>query len=248
MAADYPGVYVMATMSIPFVLITLFVSTLTGSALGFGDALLAMPLLTLAIGIKTVTPLVALVSLTIAISILLESWRQVDVKAVWRLIISSIAGIPFGLVLLKSVPEPMVKSILGVLLVLFGLYNLIRPQFPTVTRREFAYLAGFVSGLLGGAYNTSGPPVIIYGTLCRWPPERFRATLQGYFLSTGFIVIGHGIAGLWTSDVLILYAYALPIVLLAIYLGGKLNQSIPPGKFDRFVYAVLVIMGALLLA
>jgi len=235
-------------MATPFVIITLFVSTLTRSTLGFGDALLAMPLLTFAIGIKTVTPLVALVSLTIAISILLGSWREGDVKAVWRLIISSIAGIPFGLVLLKTAPEPVVKSILGVLLVLFGLYSLLTPRLPTLKGKKLAYVAGFISGLLGGAYNTSGPPVIIYGTLRRWPPERFRATLQGYFLSTAFIVIGHGIAGLWTSDVLILYAYALPPVLLAIYLGGKLNQSIPPGKFDRFVYAVLVVMGALLLA
>jgi hypothetical protein len=67
-------------------------------------------------------------------------------------------------------------------------------------------------------------------------------------MSTAFVVIGHGAAGLWTSEVLTLYAYALPLVLSAIYLGGKLNRSIPPGKFDRAIYAVLVVMGALLLA
>lgn len=226
----------------------LFISTLTRSTLGFGDALLAMPLLTLTIGIKTATPLVALVSLTIAISILIHSWREVDVTAVRRLVLSSLAGIPFGLALLKAAPESFVQAVLGLLLISFGLYNLIAPRLPATERKELAYVAGYIAGVLGGAYNTAGPPIIIYGTLCRWPPERFRATLQGFFLSSLFIVIGHGLAGLWTSDVLELYGYALPIVMFAIFLGGRLNKSLPRGQFDRFVYLVLVVMGVLLLA
>jgi len=36
---------------------------------------------------------------------------------------------------------------------------------------------------IGGAYGMNGPPLVAYGSLRRWtPPERFRATLQGYFL------------------------------------------------------------------
>jgi uncharacterized membrane protein YfcA len=234
-------------MSIPLVVAILFVSTAAHSTLGFGVALLAMPLLALMIDIKTATPLVALVSVTIALSILLESWRNVDLSAVWRLMLSSLAGIPFGLMLLYIAPETCVKALLGILLISYGLYCLIMPRLPTTQRREFAYVAGFVAGILGGAYNTSGPPIIVYGTLRRWSPERFRATLQGYFLSSVFIVIGHGLAGLWTLDAFKLYGYALPAIIVAITLGGKLNKSIPHGSFDRFVHAILVMMGALLI-
>lgn len=229
------------------VLAVLFVSTLVRSTLGFGDALIAMPLLTLLVGIKTTTPLVALVALTIALSISLSSWRQIDLKVVWRLIVSTLAGIPVGLLLLESVPEEIVKTILGVLLVSFGLYSLVQPRLPRIERNGLEYPVGFVAGVLGGAYNTNGPPIVIYGTLRRWSPERFRATLQGYFLSSVLIVVGHGAAGLWTGTVLRLYTYALPGVLLAIYAGGRLNQSIPRGRFDRFVYAALVVMGVLLI-
>ena len=42
------------------ILSILFISTFIRSTLGFGDALLAMPLLTLIIGVQTATPLVAL--------------------------------------------------------------------------------------------------------------------------------------------------------------------------------------------
>jgi uncharacterized membrane protein YfcA len=207
-----------------------------------------MPLLTLTIGIQTATPLVAFISMTIALSILIGNWRKVELDTVWRLILSSLLGIPFGLILLKFAPDSFVKTLLGIMLILFGLYNLTAPQLPTVQRQVYAYIAGFLAGILGGAYNTSGPPVIIYGTLCRWSPERFRATLQGYFLTSVFIVIGHGLAGLWTSQTLKLYAYALPGVIIAILLGGRLNRAIPPGSFDRFVYVALVMMGILLLS
>ena len=44
--------------------IILFISTFTRSALGFADALIAMPFLTMVLGLKTAAPLVALVATT----------------------------------------------------------------------------------------------------------------------------------------------------------------------------------------
>ena len=222
----------------------LFVSTLTRSTLGFGDALIAMPLLALTISIPTATPLVALMGFTIAITILSRNWRDVDVKAAWRLIVSSLVGIPVGIWLLRGAPEQIVKAILGVVLVLFGLYNLIAPRLPTLRGQWSAYVFGFVSGILGGAYNTNGPPIVIYSALRQWPPERFRATLQGYFFPSGILLLlGHGIAGSLTQEVLTFYACSLPFLLLAIFLGGRLNQKIPRGRFERFIHVFLVLIG-----
>lgn len=232
-----------------FLVITIvFISTLTRSTLGFGDALIAMPLLVTIIGAQTATPLVAFMGFTIAVTILSGNWRDVDIKAAWRLILSSLVGIPLGILLLKGAPERIVSGVLGALLISFGLYNLIAPRLPTLGWNGFAYIFGFVAGILGGAYNTNGPPIVIYGTLRRWPPERFRATLQGYFFPSGILLLtGHALAGLWTREVLQLYGYSLPFILLAVFLGGKFNKSIPRGRFDRFVYAFLVLMGVLLL-
>src|SRR2546423_2318549 len=156
----------------------LFASTFVRSALGFGDALVAMPLLVLAVGVRTATPVVAFAASTIAVVILLRHWRRVDVRATWRLVVASLAGIPFGLLLLKAAPEAYVKIVLGVLLILYGLYSLLAPRLPELQSERTAYVFGFVAGVLGGAYNTNGPPVVVYAALRRWPPEHFRATLQ----------------------------------------------------------------------
>lgn len=230
------------------VLAILFLSTFIRSALGFGDALIAMPLLALVIGIQVATPLVAMGASTIAFTILLKSWRKVEIKAAWRLVIATWIGIPLGIFFLKSAPEILVKSLLGILLMGFGAYNLFVPDLPKLLNEKWALVTGLIAGILGGAYNTNGPPVVIYGMLRRWDPEKFRATLQGYFLPTGFaILITHGLAGMWTTQVIRLYGYSIPIIIAAVLLGEKVNLLIPQGKFDKIIYGFLVVIGFFLI-
>ena len=100
---------------------------------------------------------------------------------------------------------------------------------------------------LGGADNTNGPPVVVYATLRDWPPERFPATLQGYFLPTGLLVLlGRGAAGLWSGQVLRLFAVSLPALVARAWLGEKVSRDIPGPVFRQAVYASLLVMGAYL--
>lgn len=229
-------------------LLVLLCSTFIRSAFGFGDALLAMPLLALILGFKTGTPLIALIALTIAVSILARDWRRVDFGSAWRLIVSSIAGIPVGLYFLRGSYETPMRIVLGVVIAGFALFHLMRPALMHLKDERLAPVFGFVAGVLGGAYNTNGPPVVIYGSLRRWPPESFRATLQGYFLLTNiFIVIGHASAGLWTGRVGSLFLLSLPLVFLGIRLGGVFQRRIPRGRFDRMIHGLLLLIGLYLL-
>jgi uncharacterized membrane protein YfcA len=236
----------MSSLLVVFAVLTL--GALTRSALGFGDALIAMPLLALTLGIRTATPLSALVSTTIAIAILAGDWRKADIRATGRLIVATIVGIPIGLIFLTRVPEQVINALLGILLIGFGVFSLFTPRMPYLHWRGFAYLFGFVAGIIGGAYNTNGPPIVIYGSLRRWSAERFRATMQGYFLPTGvLILIGHGLSGLWTVEVFRYYLTAVPGVLVGVYLGGKVNHLLAGRGFDKVVYLALVVFGLALL-
>jgi len=230
------------------VLAVVFLAAFTRSTFGFGDALVAMPLLAMTVGMQVATPLVALIASTIALTILVKSWRNVHLKSVWRLVLSSLVGIPIGLVFLKGTYEDVVKTLLALLIISFSLYSLLKPRLSVLTGDKSAYIFGLLAGILGGAYNANGPPVVVYSTLKKWPAESFRATLQGYFLPTGMLItLSHGLAGLWTPGVLRLYAISLPVVLLATLLGGRLNRAIPQGKFDRYIHIFLIVIGTMLL-
>ena len=118
------------------VFLAMFVASLTHSSLGFGTALVAMPLLVLLTEIYTATPLVALSTIVIEILILWEDRHLIDLLSAKKFYVGAIFGIAGGLWLLKSVPESYVKNVLGILLILFGLYNLIHPRL-TVLKSDW---------------------------------------------------------------------------------------------------------------
>ena len=227
----------------------LFVAAFVRSALGFGDAVVAMPLLAMVLGLRTATPLVAFVGPTISILILARDWRRVEFGTAGRLIAATLLGIPVGIFGLARLPEAPLKIALGILILLYGLFGLARPGTRLGRERAaFPWIVGWSAGVLGGAYNTNGPPIVAYGMLRGWPPESFRATLQGYFLPTGLAILaGHGLAGLWTGTVLKSYLFSLPAIVLGVLLGGLLNRKLTHAVFAKLVYASLAAMGAALL-
>ena len=103
---------------------------------------------------------------------------------------------------------------------------------------------GFIAGIIGGAYNTSGPPVIIYGNCRRWPPKEFKGNLQGYFLVTSVVIIlGHLISGNLTVDVWKYFFVAAPAMILGVIAGVSLDKVINPELFRKIVLILLLIMG-----
>ena len=129
----------------------LFVCTFVRSAVGFGDALLAMPLLGLIMSLQSASPIVAFTGFTISLIILLSDPKSVDFNSAWRLILSTIIGVPFGLLLLNYAPERLVKVLLGLLLILYGIGNLVTPKMHRLHDEKYAFIFGFVAGILGGA-------------------------------------------------------------------------------------------------
>ena len=227
-----------------FLVCVFFISTLVRSTFGFGDALVAMPLMSLMLDLRVASPLFALITTTISLLILSRTWRDVCFKSVWRLILSSIAGIPLGLYALKGAHDNVMKLILAVMIIGFSTYKLATPRLLTLKTDRSSFLFGFLAGIMGGAYNTNGPLVVVYGSLRQWSPVSFRATLQGFFIvNTAFIVLGHYFAGFLTKNVLDTYIIIVPVVVLAILLGTWFHHKIPSGKFDNYIHILLILIG-----
>ncbi len=229
------------------VLVVLFLATFIRSALGFGEALVAVPLLALVMPVQVVAPLAVLVSITVATIVLIQDWRKVHLRSAGWLIASTLFGIPLGLLLLKTVPESVVKTILGVFIIAFALYSLAGRK-PQLHNDRLAPLFGFTAGILGGAYGMNGPPLVVYGLLRRWTPVQFRATLQGYFLVASMVgMAGYAVTGLWTRTVSRYFLLALPLALLATVLGRAAHRRLSSARFLIAVNIGLAFIGALLL-
>jgi uncharacterized membrane protein YfcA len=230
------------------VLAVIFLATLIRSAFGFGEALVAVPLLALIIPVEVAVPLAVLLSITVAGVIVAQDWRHIHLRSAGWLILSTLGGIPIGLLVLTLVAEPIVKAILAFIIVTFSLYCLMSRSKLALRDDRLAWLFGFSAGVLGGAYGMNGPPLVIYGALRRWSPEHFRATLQGYFLPASLVgMTGYWLAGLWVPLVTRYYLLSLPLALAAILLGRVINRRIKGPAFLVYVHSGLIAVGATLL-
>ena len=94
----------------------------------------------------------------------------------------------------------------------------------------------------------NGPPLVIYGSLRRWSPQQFRATLQGYFLPASALgMCGFWIAGIWTPTVNRFYLLSLAPVIVATFLGRVINRNINARQFVVYVHLVLIGIGIILM-
>src|SRR5579864_8894944 len=106
------------------VLAVIFLATLIRSAFGFGEALVAVPLLALLIPVEQAVPLATLISITVATVVIAQDWHQIHVRSAGWLVLSTLCGIPLGLWLLAAVAEKIVKAILAIVIIGFSLYCL----------------------------------------------------------------------------------------------------------------------------
>lgn len=230
------------------VLAVLFLATFARSAFGFGEALIAVPLLALIMPMDVAAPVAVLISITVAVVVLAQDWRHVHGRSAGWLILSTLVGTPLGLLLLTKVEGSIVKACLGIIIVAFSTYSLLDRKRMALKDDRWAWSFGFGAGVLGGAYGMNGPPLVMYGALRGWSPQRFRATLQGYFLPAGLMTLaGYWLAGLWKPIVNHYYLISLPAVLVAIFLGRAFSGRMDERSFLRYIHLGLLVVGGMLL-
>jgi hypothetical protein len=231
------------------VLAVIFLATLIRSTFGFGEALVGVPLLVLRLPVAVAAPLAVLVSVLVAGVIVGQDWRKIEVRSAAGLVISALFGIPIGVMLLTRVNDHVVKAVLGILIAVFAAYSLFSRRKVHLKKDHPGLMigAGFCSGIMGGAYGMNGPPLVIYGSLRRWSPQHFRATLQGYFLPASLAgLIGYAVGGLMVREVWRYFVLSIPLVVIAILLGRFLNHRLRGDSFFKVVYVGLIVIGVVL--
>lgn len=230
------------------VFLIVFLAVFVQSSIGFGLALVSMPLMVALLGIEISAPLVALVAGVAEVFILIRYREAFNLRVVSQLIIASVIAIPLGVYALGNIDAAVVTTILGVILIAYALYALFSPHLPELSHRGWAYGFGFVAGLLSGAYNTPGPPVIIFGNCRGWPPNEFKGNLQGFFLVNSFVVVAvHGVSGNYNSDVWSYFLLAIPGLILGLISGFLLSKRINAELFRKIVLVILIFLGVQLI-
>jgi uncharacterized membrane protein YfcA len=190
-----------------------------------------------------------LISVLVALIVVIQDHRHIEIYSAKWLILYAFLGIPIGLMVLSYGNEHWVKIGLGVLIVGYSGYAMLFGERWALRgdSRLALFICGFLSGILGGAYGVNGPPLVVYGNLKKWGAKHFRATLQAYFLPASLVgVVGYAVKGLLGWTVLGDFLVCLPAVVPAIFLGRYFNHKLQGADFFRYVYWGLIAIGVLL--
>ena len=160
------------------------------------------------------------------------------------MIVGSLVAIPFGVYVLSRFDERIALFMLGFVIAGYALYALIGLRLPELQHSLWAGLAGLISGMLSGAYNTGGPPAVIYGNCRRWSPQEFKSNLSGFFILNSLTVVStHVLNGNVTREVLHFFWWGLPAVAIGFLAGQSLDKWVNPEVFRKIVLVMLVVLG-----
>ncbi len=215
---------------------------------GFGSALVAVPILALVLPASTLVPLMTLLAIFISVFNLLSLRHALSIKLVLPLLGGYLLGTPLGLLFLTRAPETLVLGSLGLLISLYAGLSLAgrQPNAPWLLHHGTAI--GTLSGALGAAYSTNGPPVILHVTAqLDWDADRRKAVLAAFFLlSSRITATAHGMSGLITGEVLPWMGWGLPPLVGGTLAGILLYRRLGEHDYRRLALLIILVGGLML--
>ena len=252
-------------------------TSLFAATFGFGDAVIAVPLLALLFSVDPpeALPLQTVVSTCLAVLLLSMDTIQGKAESVGRwkesllLFIAAAAGVPLGVRALVTLDPCTIRTAVGGLLVAYGFWSLqakrdakdgddergsappARVAVADTSENGWPLQAlpfGLLAGTLCGALGEPGPPAVVYGSLQRWSPLELRLMLQRFFLPVQVVTINEFAArGLLSAGVIEQAVWTLPSVVAAAAIGTKLNRAVDPERFAVVIDAIVVVLGCICL-
>jgi uncharacterized membrane protein YfcA len=231
-------------------LIATFAGALVAGLSGFAFALVAA-----SIWLFILTPLQT-TTLIIAFGLIVQGymvWKlrhALNWRRLWPFIAGAVIGVPLGVAVLGWANPAYVRAGIGVFLVVYSLYALLRPNLPPVTQGGPAADAavGFANGVLGGITGLAGILVTIWSGLRGWPKDQQRAVFQPVAVAIfAMTALWLGVNGAVSTDTVRLFLLGLPALLAGTWLGMKLYGRLDEAAFRKVVLVLLLASGVALM-
>ena len=220
----------------------LFASTMQVTA-GFGFALLAVPLMSLAIDTHDAVVVSTFLGLLTSSLQAVRERRHIQRDLVLSLSGSAVIGIPIGLLLFRRVDENTLKIVLGVG-VLIAAVLLARRLDLSTKGRSVEWTAGVLSGALSSSLSTNGPPLVFALQSRRLPIDAFRATISAVFCLSGVLtIVAFAVTDEIRADAVRETLIALPAMVVGAVVGYRTRRLFTEEVARRVVLALLGLAG-----
>lgn len=213
---------------------------------GFGATILALPFVTMLLGLHVAVPLLCLISLTWSIVIVVVYHYQINWRVVKMVLIFAGIGLPFGFLISALLPERTLKIVLGLFVTFSAVKSLLQKTPKAVTDMSWGdRVLMFLGGVIHGAYATGGPLMTIGIKKLLQNKSVFRSSMAVIWLVfNAIITTKNAIAGgVLTGEVLLCFAVCLPGMLVGALVGIWLHNRCSVRVFQVATNILLLIAG-----
>lgn len=222
---------------------------LTGiSKSGFagGAGVVAVPLLSLVMPVQQAAAMMLPLLLIMDAKTVRLYWPSVNLREIRSIAIAAIVGIALAGSAMASFSSSNLQWILALFCILFASWQKLTPLLGKIPGA--AYIWGAFSGISSTLLHAGGPPISIYFLSKGLNKNKWLAQAAIFFALMNLLkLIPYSINNVWQIDFLLLDLVLLPIAVLGVSLGHKIQSLISEAFFTQCCRILLGLTGSLLL-
>lgn len=215
---------------------------------GLGYASCALPFLVYAIGLKLAIAFVLLPAMATNIAVAIGNGHLASTLRTFApLYVAMLPGIGAGIWLLGIVDTKQAVMVLGISIIAYAAFSLMRPQI--LLPQRLAHLlqvpVGLANGVLTGLTGSQVMPMVPYLLANDLEPDRMvQAINLGVTLASAVLLGGLAYSGLAPVNVLIASTVAIVPALIGVEIGKRLQRHIRAEALRTAILVVLAAAGA----
>ena len=217
---------------------------------GMGLPTVALPVLTIALGLKEA------IALIVVPALITNVWQGlvggafvVLLKRLWTLLAPVCIGAWFGVGILAGADATLFSGLLGLLLCTYAAVSLATPQIPAPGRREWwlSPTVGGITGIVTGLTGTFVVPGVLYLQALGLSRDLLvQAMGISFTVATLALALGLRSHGLLPAELGLLSAAGVVPALLGMLAGQQLRRRLSEARFRTIFFSALLLMGCYL--
>lgn len=229
-------------------IIILMVAYIIRGITGFGSALVAVPLLALMLPITIVVPIIGFLDYISSLAHGLKLRSKIQWKKIIPILPFTMMGVLLALYLFNTTDAQILKKYLGGFIIVYALYMLLTIKPHTHSSNLWAIPGGIIGGLISTLFGTGGPFYVIYFQLQGLGKTSFRATIATmFFLDGSTRIVAYSFNGFYSMETIILIGVSIPIMIIAMYIGGHIHTNISHQSIQKAIGLLLLFSGSALI-
>jgi uncharacterized membrane protein YfcA len=211
---------------------------------GFGAALVIVPVLSVAYGPLVAIPALTVIGVPTLVQLLPDAFRHCDRRIVVPMSAAILLSAPIGTWVLVSVPPALMKMVISGLVI--GLVGMLARgwKLDGDVSRPVLILAGVAGGLVQGGAGVGGPPVVAVALSRPGSPTEQRGNVLALMTAISLASLAPlSFFGLFTREAVVIGLILLPVYGAAIWVGSRYFSGGGKRHFRHAAIGLLLVIG-----